>query len=204
MGQDRGDRVAEALRLEERQVAKAWDKLRREAEEKNRAAADRWGSASGGMVIWEPIRNLMDQLEGQIEQAAMIRRELRSRVRELGTDEQIDAWRRQKLEMIAAWERDGIPVGVGRVVGVPREGEVRAALQTGEWAARLASIRAAVDREAESMKEEQRLGPPADRGPTVIVQNSNVGAINLGVVEGDLTATITTLRAQGSEDIAAH
>jgi hypothetical protein len=106
--------------------------------------------------------------------------------------------------MIATWERDGIPASVGRFAGMLHEGEVRAALGTGEWAARLGSIRAAVEREAESMKEEQRLGVGREHGINVNVQNSNVGVINLGVIEGDLSAAITTLRTQGSEDIAMH
>lgn len=200
-------RLRTALELEESRLAKEAARLAAQVKEKSvalRSQATKAGHGAGSTPLWAAvIRAELDRLDGMIQAAAAIRREMCKTVPELGSAEQLAAWS-QRMQNRLDTEFSTLHIRVVREVGGGGyEEEIRKfIIDRGECSMRLAELKGQVVSEAKMMAGEVTLGMHAQPKPEYAVHISGpVGAVNLGTIEGDMNTAIGSLvhQARGEE-----
>lgn len=197
------DRLRTALEFEERQIAKAADRLAEDVWRESKdfvVNASAAGHGPGSGIVWRSLLGFeLKRLEKMAQKAADIRRDICKRVPELGTAESLARWR-DKMQATLDAHFAAVHSSMARLLG--NEDQLRKMILDGdESLARFSKIRAVVAREAELITAEVSLGmhehPEKRPGITVRI-DTLVGPVNLGTILGDMNTAIASL-IQGAD-----
>jgi hypothetical protein len=169
-----------------------------------RSEMQRRGVFHSGMHVDGQIEIQVRTLQELMNRWIAIRRELVGSIPELGSTDQLSQLRRDIEQMLdAQWARASD--AVMRSAGASAT-DVQRVLASGQHADTLLRLKSEAGREIGILQTEVRLrmhepARPAS-GITINIQESTVGALNLGNVMGDLRATVVSLHDAGNAELA--
>lgn len=210
MAVERGEQeqwIKQALEWEELSFAKAREEVFLAADDERenlRSNLQVRGVFHSSMHIGGVIESHVRMMERLVQARIDLRRELARKMPELGSSAYL-ADLKQALDTFidATWAAlPGIIVGSYR--GGESEDHFRQLVKTGQWADTLLRLKLVAEREIEMLKREVGLGMLESKGPGVVlnITDSNVAALNLGNVMGNIQAFVVSLQNEGNPDLA--